>query len=379
MFQSIFRTKPIDVINAKEQKEELRRELGLWDLIAIGVGGTVGSGVFATTGDIISGAAGPAAFLSWMIAGVSCILSGFAYMEMSSLVPSSGSTLPTLTKNRRHAPIRRANRSEENAIPYSFAGGFDYVGYSAAKLIVHIGETGTMPIVVFIAFLAQPRLLWTPTATFSGEPCCPALRLRWSHSVPFATLWNMVSFGILVSFIMTNSALIVVRTRESSPQKSYSLTGTIVALSCAAMFVFQKSYVDRDSAAGLVISMVFLAATFGVAAVIFFTCPQNQGEPNMFRAPLVPFVPMLAIVVNWYLIAQLNEKDIARGCIWIAAAIVSYFLYGFRNSAGRTGWVKTLNHDVLCLNEVRPSMNYMVGTGDLKANPLHSPSKALLN
>ncbi|KAG9401922.1 hypothetical protein AC1031_007627 [Aphanomyces cochlioides] len=92
MFQNIFRTKPIDVINAEEQKEELRRELGLWDLIAIGVGGTVGSGVFATTGDIISGAAGPAAFLSWMIAGVSCILSGFAYMEMSSLVPSSGST-----------------------------------------------------------------------------------------------------------------------------------------------------------------------------------------------------------------------------------------------------------------------------------------------
>ncbi|CAK4621228.1 unnamed protein product [Aphanomyces euteiches] len=379
MFQSIFRTKPIDVINAKEQKEELRRELGLWDLIAIGVGGTVGSGVFATTGDIISGAAGPAAFLSWMIAGVSCILSGFAYMEMSSLVPSSGSTLPTLTKNRRHAPIRRANRSEENAIPYSFAGGFDYVGYSAAKLIVHIGETGTMPIVVFIAFLAQPRLLYA----MSVDGLLPQVfsQVDSNGNLFWGTLLSgtALAFGILVSFIMTNSALIVVRTRESSPQKSYSLTGTIVALSCAAMFVFQKSYVDRDSAAGLVISMVFLAATFGVAAVIFFTCPQNQGEPNMFRAPLVPFVPMLAIVVNWYLIAQLNEKDIARGCIWIAAAIVSYFLYGFRNSAGRTGWVKTLNHDVLCLNEVRPSMNYMVGTGDLKANPLHSPSKALLN
>ncbi|CAK4159998.1 unnamed protein product [Aphanomyces euteiches] len=570
MFQSIFRTKPIDVINAEEQKEELRLELGLWDLIAIGVGGTVGSGVFATTGDIISGAVGPAAFLSCMIAGVSCILSGFAYMEMSSLVPSSGSTyayayhvlgelpaaiaarLLTLeygmsgagvarswaakvqewaqeggghyawlnddsfnflgclvvvvsmlillaglrfgkffinaitvtkvavvlfiiiagfaatkssnfspfvperidgafgvqgvflgasqaffgfvgfdevccmaaeTRNPRSIMPRavigtilgtmflscfaslalsgmlpydvNANRSEENAIPYSFAGGFDYVGYSAAKLIVHIGETGTMPIVVFIAFLAQPRLLYA----MSVDGLLPQVfsqvdsngNLFWGTLLsgtalalvalfePFATLWNMVSFGILVSFIMTNSALIVVRTRESSPQKSYSLTGTIVALSCAAMFVFQKSYVDRDSAAGLVISMVFLAATFGVAAVIFFTCPENQGEPNMFRAPLVPFVPMLAIVVNWYLIPQLNEKDIARGCIWIAAAIVSYFLYGFRNSAGRTGWVKTLNHDVLCLNEVRPSMNYMVGTGDLKANPLHSPSNALLN
>ncbi|KAF0688908.1 hypothetical protein As57867_019497, partial [Aphanomyces stellatus] len=90
--KGIFRTKPIEVIHAEERKEELARELGLWDLIAIGIGGTVGSGIFSTAGSIISGQAGPAAFLSWAIAGFVSILSGFAYMEMSSLVPSSGST-----------------------------------------------------------------------------------------------------------------------------------------------------------------------------------------------------------------------------------------------------------------------------------------------
>lgn len=71
---------------------EMERTLGLFDLIMIGIGGTVGSGVFATAGLIASVYAGPAAILSWLIAGIGCILSGFSFMELSCLIPSTGST-----------------------------------------------------------------------------------------------------------------------------------------------------------------------------------------------------------------------------------------------------------------------------------------------
>lgn len=71
---------------------EMERTLGLFDLIMIGIGGTVGSGVFATAGLIASAYAGPAAVLSWLIAGAGCILSGFSFMELSCLIPSTGST-----------------------------------------------------------------------------------------------------------------------------------------------------------------------------------------------------------------------------------------------------------------------------------------------
>lgn len=71
---------------------EMERTLGLFDLIMIGIGGTVGSGVFATAGLIASAYAGPAAVLSWMVAGAGCILSGFSFMELSCLIPSTGST-----------------------------------------------------------------------------------------------------------------------------------------------------------------------------------------------------------------------------------------------------------------------------------------------
>ena len=70
----------------------LRLQLGLFDLLMIGIGATVGSGVFVLTGQIALCDAGSATALSWIVAGVACMLSGFSYMELSALVPSHGST-----------------------------------------------------------------------------------------------------------------------------------------------------------------------------------------------------------------------------------------------------------------------------------------------
>ncbi|CAI5730566.1 unnamed protein product [Hyaloperonospora brassicae] len=71
---------------------EMRRTLGLFDLLMVGIGGTVGSGVFAIAGLIASRYAGPAATLSWLLAGLGCLLSGLSFMELACLIPSSGST-----------------------------------------------------------------------------------------------------------------------------------------------------------------------------------------------------------------------------------------------------------------------------------------------
>ncbi|KAF0737969.1 hypothetical protein Ae201684P_004740 [Aphanomyces euteiches] len=68
------------------------RTLSDFDLLMIGIGGTVGSGVFATAGLIARFYAGPSAVLSWILAGLGCILSGAAFMELSGLIPAHGST-----------------------------------------------------------------------------------------------------------------------------------------------------------------------------------------------------------------------------------------------------------------------------------------------
>ncbi|KAG7395149.1 hypothetical protein PHYBOEH_004174 [Phytophthora boehmeriae] len=71
---------------------QLERSLGLFDLLMLGIGGTVGSGVFATAGLIASSYAGPAATLSWLLAAVGCLLSGLSFMELACRIPSTGST-----------------------------------------------------------------------------------------------------------------------------------------------------------------------------------------------------------------------------------------------------------------------------------------------
>ncbi|RLN80512.1 hypothetical protein BBJ28_00010104, partial [Nothophytophthora sp. Chile5] len=84
--------KPMQVIQAEENSQDLPRSLSLFDLICIGIGGTVGSGIFSTAASIVSDTAGPAALVSWLIGGVVCCMNALAYMELTTRVPSSGST-----------------------------------------------------------------------------------------------------------------------------------------------------------------------------------------------------------------------------------------------------------------------------------------------
>ena len=82
------------LVNEKsyEPKEELHRHLSLFDLVCIGVGGTIGSGVFVLIGLIAHTSAGPAVFISWGIAGVAALASGLCYAELGGRFPESGSS-----------------------------------------------------------------------------------------------------------------------------------------------------------------------------------------------------------------------------------------------------------------------------------------------
>ncbi len=74
----------------------LKRTLGPVDLIALGIGAIIGSGIFATVGTAVAGdatrlGAGPAVILSFVLTAVACAFCGLCYAEFASLVPISGS------------------------------------------------------------------------------------------------------------------------------------------------------------------------------------------------------------------------------------------------------------------------------------------------
>ena len=68
------------------------RHLTLFDLVSIGVGGTIGSGIFVLNGLIAHSYAGPSTFLSWIVSGAAALLSGMCYAELSGRMPTEGSS-----------------------------------------------------------------------------------------------------------------------------------------------------------------------------------------------------------------------------------------------------------------------------------------------
>ncbi len=70
----------------------IERHLSLFDLVSIGVGGTIGSGIFVLCGYIAHQFAGPATCVSWAIAGAAACLSGICYAELACRMPAAGSS-----------------------------------------------------------------------------------------------------------------------------------------------------------------------------------------------------------------------------------------------------------------------------------------------
>jgi len=74
----------------------LKRSLTKWHLTALGVGATIGAGIFATTGTAIAGdlarpGAGPAIIFSFVLTAVACGFAALCYAEFASMVPIAGS------------------------------------------------------------------------------------------------------------------------------------------------------------------------------------------------------------------------------------------------------------------------------------------------
>src|SRR5215471_9647449 len=73
------------------QEHELVRALGPWQLIALGIGAIIGTGIFVITGHAAASYAGPGVVISFIIAGIGCLFAGLCYAEYASMIPVAGS------------------------------------------------------------------------------------------------------------------------------------------------------------------------------------------------------------------------------------------------------------------------------------------------
>lgn len=79
-------------ISETQGEHQLKKVLGPWALISLGIGCIIGTGIFVLTGIAAHDKAGPALILSFVIAGLVCVFAAMCYAEFASMVPVAGST-----------------------------------------------------------------------------------------------------------------------------------------------------------------------------------------------------------------------------------------------------------------------------------------------
>lgn len=89
----LFKVKPLEHLyaEANDHSKGLNRTLTATNLISLGIGAIIGTGIFVLTGTAAAVHAGPAIILAFVLSGVGCALAGLCYAEFASMIPISGS------------------------------------------------------------------------------------------------------------------------------------------------------------------------------------------------------------------------------------------------------------------------------------------------
>jgi APA family basic amino acid/polyamine antiporter len=93
MANNFFAKKSVDelIAQTEESEHKLKRALGSFDLVLLGIGAIIGTGIFVLTGVGAALHAGPAVTLSFGVSAIACVFAALCYAEFASTIPVSGS------------------------------------------------------------------------------------------------------------------------------------------------------------------------------------------------------------------------------------------------------------------------------------------------
>ena len=232
----------------------LKRSLSAMNLVALGIGATIGAGIFVLTGHAAAANAGPAITLSFLLGAVVCAFAGLCYAEMASTVPIAGSayTYAYATLGELIAWII----GWDLILEYAFGATAVAIGWSG-YVVSFLKDLG---IVVPRAYAASP---------FAYDPA----QHVWSTTGAIVNVPAMIVIAAL-------TAVLVVGVRESARVNNLivglKLVIILLFIGAAARYVSTSNWVTPNNPAGDFIPPNLGPGEFGLsgvvrgAAVVFF-------------------------------------------------------------------------------------------------------------
>ena len=202
---SLFRKKTLATLlaQAADSEKGLKRTLGAWSLVALGIGAIIGAGLFVRTAAAAGEHAGPAVTVSFIIAAVGCAFAGLCYAEFASIIPIAGS-----------------------AYTYAYA--------TMGELVAWI--IGWALILEYALGAATVSIAWSE---FLNKLLGGAIPYEWCHSPLQSALdiHNVLHHGIINApalFILACLTLLLIK----GTQESAVVNGIIVFIKVAIVLVF---------------------------------------------------------------------------------------------------------------------------------------------
>jgi basic amino acid/polyamine antiporter, APA family len=290
------RTKSIEhLVRDAGRGAPLERTLTAADLALLGIGATIGTGIFILTGRAAADFAGPAIVVSFVIAGLACAFAALSYAELSAVLPISGS-----------------------AYTYAYASLGELVAWMVAWDLVLEYSVGSMTVAVaWSAYLQQmlggfgvhlPQwMIAAPNQEAGSLFNGPAVLIVCALSallvvgVRKASRLNaaMVAIKVLAILLFIGVGAGYIRREHWSPFLPYGWPGVFLG-SSVAFFAYvgfdavtataqEARAPARDVPKGMLASLIICAILyFGVAAVLSGIVPivDLRGEPRFLDAPV---------------------------------------------------------------------------------------------
>ena len=202
----LFLRKSVAQVQEETATSELKRSLGPWNLVFLGIGCIIGAGIFVRTGNAAALNAGPAVLIGYAIAGIVCAFAGLCYAELASTLPVSGSayTYSYTTIGEFAAWVM---------------GALLLLEYGLAASVVSVGWSGYMVSLLGDIGIHIPAALTGP----AGYP------KELADGTTITTVFNLPAFLVCVALAL----LLVVGVSESA-----KFNNVIVAIKVTVLLAF---------------------------------------------------------------------------------------------------------------------------------------------